>query len=81
MLPHLVCSALDSAKSRSNNEQLDKRQLVKPPTESQKALVIEEMKPVLNPAARRVKLTYGPYKIKGKEVEIPKEVGMDSSDT
>jgi hypothetical protein len=42
-----------------------------PPKQSHKAVAIEELKPVLHPSAKRVKLTYGPYKIKGREVVTP----------
>jgi hypothetical protein len=62
----------------SNEECPDKRQL-QPATESQKALAIEEIKPLLNPAAKRLKVTYGPYKIKGKDVH-PSTVGRYNSD-
>jgi hypothetical protein len=57
-----------------SNDLPDKRQFH--PTVSQKAIAVEEIKPVLNPSAKRVKLTYGPYKIKGKDVRIHRSVGI-----
>jgi hypothetical protein len=40
--------------------------LLKP--EVKKAYKIEEMKPLVNPQAKRIKITYGPYKIRAANV-------------
>jgi hypothetical protein len=50
------------------NEEIEKRQAENLPTPFQKALAIEEIKPLTNPTAKRLRMTYGPYKIKGNEV-------------
>jgi hypothetical protein len=34
------------------------------------ATKIEELKPKINPQAKRIKITYGPFKIKGLEVSF-----------
>ena len=46
------------------------------PSSVQDPLSIEEIKPITNPAAKRLRLTYGPYKIKGKDVSA---FGVDHS--
>jgi len=34
------------------------------------AAKVEELKPKINPLAKRIKITYGPFKIKGLEVNL-----------
>jgi hypothetical protein len=47
---------------------IERRQYPGVVTSVQKALSIEEVKPQVNPAAKWIKLTYGPYKIKAQNV-------------
>jgi hypothetical protein len=34
------------------------------------AAKVEELKPKINPQAKRIKITYGPFMIKGQEVKL-----------